>query len=117
MREEIRAKLEAAGVNVNEGVERFMGKEELFEKFLKRFPGDPNMAKLQAAAESGDKEAALTAAHTLKGTCGNLSMTVLFDLLAKQVSLFREGQWEAGTGMMPKITAAYEQAAAVIQEL
>ena len=55
MREEIRAKLEAAGVNVNEGVERFMGKEELFEKFLKRFPGDPNMAKLQAAAESGDK--------------------------------------------------------------
>ena len=44
-------------------------------------------------------------------------MTVLFDLLTKQVSLFREGQWEAGTGMMPKITAAYEQAAAVIQEL
>ena len=38
MREEIRAKLEEAGVNVNEGVERFMGKEELFEKFSRETP-------------------------------------------------------------------------------
>ena len=42
---------------------------------------DENEALLSAALTGGDLESALTASHTLKGVCGNLSMTALFDLV------------------------------------
>ena len=47
---------------------------------------------------TGDKDAALAASHTLKGVCGNLSMTALFDLLTRQVAAFRAGDWEGAGG-------------------
>lgn len=107
-------KLTAAGIDVNNALERFMGNEMLLDRFLKKFAADENYQKLCDAVEAGKKEEALTASHTLKGVTGNLSMTNLFDLLTRQVQAFRDDDWQAAADLMPLITQAYEKVMAVL---
>lgn len=109
MNESVKKALSDAGINVDEVMERFMGNERLLERMLKKFAADTNFAKLREAVENNDGENALTASHTLKGMCANLSMTGLTSLFTSQVELFRGGDTEAAFGMMPEITAAYER--------
>lgn len=97
-----------ANIDVDAALERFMGNEALLERFLKKFLADENYKKLTAAIAENDKEAALTASHTLKGVSGNLSMTVLFDLLTCQVGAIRSDDWQSAVDMMPDITKAYD---------
>ena len=113
----VKEQLVSAGINVDSALERFMGNEALLMRFLKKFLDDPNYEKLCAAVDSGDQEAALTASHTLKGVCGNLSMEGLFDLLTCQVRAFREGAWEEAVGMMPEIRQRYSQVAELIRKV
>ena len=77
MREDIRAALVRAGVDVDGALERFMNNEGLLERFLKKFPADPNYGALKEALARGDADAAFRAAHTLKGVAANLSMATL----------------------------------------
>ena len=83
-------RLTAAGIDVDGALERFMNNEALLERFLRKFPADPNYETLTAAFAAGDWEEALTASHTLKGMCGNLSLTALFSLLSRQVELLQK---------------------------
>ena len=99
-------RLAAAGIDAADALERFMGSEALLTRFLGRFLEDGNMDALRAAVAAGDWDKALTASHTLKGMCGNLSMTVLYDL-------FTAG----AAALMPAIEAAYQKAAAAIREM
>lgn len=115
MQTEKREKLEQAGIDVSGALERFMGNEALLERFLNKFLNDPNYGKLAAALDAGDEEAALTAAHTLKGVCGNLAMTELFDLLTRQVAAFRAGDYDGGKALMSSIAPAYVRVTAAIQ--
>lgn len=108
--------LVAAGIDTASALERMMGNEALLERFLKRFLDDTNFETLKKAIAENDQEAALTAAHTLKGLCGNLSMTVLFDLFTRQVAAFRGGDWAGAAAMMEDIAAAYDQVTAAIRE-
>lgn len=103
-----RQRLMDAGIDVDSALGRFMNNEALLEKFLAKFPADPNHDRLTAAIAAGDKEGALTAAHTLKGVSGNLSMTALFELLTRQVAAFRAGDWEAAVAMMPELDRMYD---------
>ena len=117
MTESLKTQLIKAGVDVNNALERFMGNEALLERFLKKFPQDGNYQKLCAAMEASDWEAALTAAHTLKGVCGNLSIAPLFDLLTNQVAALRADDWHSAEEMMPQISKAYTAAIDVISQL
>ena len=63
--------------------------------------GDTNYALLSEAIETADPDKALTASHTLKGVCGNLSMPELFRLLTCQVEALRAGDWGKAAGLMP----------------
>lgn len=103
-----RQRLMDAGIDVDSALGRFMNNEALLEKFLAKFPADPNHGRLVAAIAAGDREAALTAAHTMKGVCGNLSMPALFELLTRQVAAFRAGDWEAAVAMMPELDRLYD---------
>ena len=117
MDSQIRAGLTAAGVEVDEALERFMGSEAMLSRFLKKFPGDQGFAALKAALEAGDHEGAVTAAHTLKGLCGNLSIKPLFTGCDRQVALMRAGDWDAAAAMMPQLTEDYNRAVAAISAL
>ena len=72
---------------------------------------------VRGAVAAGDWDKALTASHTLKGMCGNLSMTVLYDLFTRQVALLRASDTAGAAALMPEIEAACRKAAAAIREL
>lgn len=116
MDREKRARLEAAGVDVQSALERFMNNEMLLERFLKKFLDDPNYGKLQEAQAAGDREGAVAASHSMKGVCGNLSMTGLFDLLTRQVGLLRAEDWAGAMALMPDIDKAYEETCRAVRE-
>ena len=117
MDDSIRAGLAAAGVDVDEALERFMGSEAMLTRFLKKFPVDQGFASLAAALEAGDHEGAVNAAHTLKGLCGNLSIKPLFAGFDRQVALMRAGDWDGAAAMMPGLTQDYHRAVEAILAL
>ena len=110
-----RAALEAAGIDVGEALERMMGSEALLERLLGRFLEDGSFSALGAALERGDREGAVAAAHTLKGVCGNLSMTALFGLFTSQVAALREGDLAGAGRLMEEIGPAYSAVTAAIR--
>ena len=107
--------LEAGGIDVAQALERVMGNEALLERLLGKFLDAPQYHALCAALERGDPEQAAAAAHTMRGMCGNLSMTELFRLFTMQVETLRGGDLVAGREMMAQITPAYERATAAIR--
>ena len=109
------SRLESGGIDVAQALERVMGNEALLERLLGRFLDDPQYPALCAALERGDMEQAVRAAHTLKGMCGNLSMTELFQLFAAQVEVLRGGDLMAGRDLMGRITPAYERMTAALR--
>lgn len=80
------------GLDVASARQRFLGNRELYEKFLFRFPEDQNFAKIMEAVESSQIEEAFNAAHTLKGVCGNLSLSKLYEEVSKITERFRAEQ-------------------------
>ena len=110
-----KVKPEAAGIRVEDALGRFMGNEMLLERFLKKFLDDVNFSLLKEAVGRQDHEEELKVSHTLKGVCGNLSISGLYDLVTRQVALMREDRWEEAEALMPEIEKAYETAAAAIR--
>ena len=102
------------GINVYEALTRVMDNENLLVLFLNKFPTDPNYGKLTAALAAGAHEEAITACHTLKGLCGNLSITGLFDLITRQLGAMRADDWQTAEALMADIAAAYERAVKAI---
>lgn len=116
MDEKIKKILESSGINTGEFLSRVMGNEGLMFKLLRLFPKDENYRALKSAVESGDREKALAAAHTLKGMSGNISAARLFDLFSQQVALMREDKWDLAFEMMPEISNEYDYLVGAIQE-
>lgn len=73
-------------------LDRFMGSEQLYEKFLKKFLEDPSLEKLRAGIETGDVKSAFLYAHTLKGVTGNMGFRQSSALLAALTESLRNGQ-------------------------
>lgn len=67
---------EKMGANYDE-VKRHLLKDERIQKILLLFLKDPSYNSLKTAMESGDRETAFRAAHTLKGISLNLGLTAL----------------------------------------
>ena len=82
--------LEDLGVNVNEGLERFMGNETLYERMLKKFPDVLEKEHPMTYIEEGNIKDAITSVHTLKGVVGNLSINNLFHGYTKALIFLRE---------------------------
>ncbi len=102
--------LTAAGIHVEELMNRLMGNGSLIRLFVCKFMEDQNYANLRAAFAEGDMKKAEYASHTLKGMCGNMSLDTLYGLFSKQVNLIRRGEYAAAEGMMGDIHAAYATA-------
>ena len=68
-------------VNWDEGIKRVAGNKALFEKLLHRIAdGLPNdLASIEQSIASGDMDALSHAAHTLKGSAGNLSIVAAYE--------------------------------------
>lgn len=106
-----------AGIDPESAIERFMGNEALYLKFLFRFPEDENYENLCRSIEQQDCGNAFTAAHTLKGVCGNLSIKSMENILREQVEYLRNGELLQGQQMMGELNGAYDRIKEVIDEL
>lgn len=67
-------------IDVNEGVARLMNNMKIYINVLKKFNGTPLLEDIMAAASAQDFEKLQYAAHTLKGSAGNLSLKRLYEL-------------------------------------
>lgn len=114
MTDEAKQELLNAGVDLEGAMERFLNNEAMYEKFLKKFLADPNYQGLVAAVAEKDCKKAFTAAHTLKGVCGNLALQGLYHAVCDQVECFRSDKFDEGAAMMPAVTAEYDKVVAVI---
>lgn len=89
MDEKFRQQLEEGGADVEGTLKRFMGNDAIYQKFLGKFPNDPNYANLGTNIESGNFEEAYKCAHALKGVVGNLGLTPIFDTVSTLVEELR----------------------------
>lgn len=81
--------LRAIGINLDEALERFMGKQSLYDKMLKKLPKAIEQYEVLEHFITGDYEKAVANAHTLKGATGNLSVTPLFEAYTEIVDNLR----------------------------
>ena len=111
MTEESKRRWGEAGIDVDDALARLMQNEGLLMRLLRAFLQDANFAQLQEALATGDVSGACTAAHTLKGVAGNLSMKDLFARVSEVVECLRGGDLAAAAGKMPAVEEAYRKVA------
>ena len=70
-------------------VKKRLPSEALIKKFIAKFLDDRSFPDLQTALEEGSRKRAFRAAHTLKGVCGNLSLSKLMNSASKLTELLR----------------------------
>lgn len=111
-------KLMDSGIDYDEGVGRFSGNAEIYEKFLLKFKEDKSFQELDQAMKDHDYGTAFTAAHTLKGVTGNLSINVLYQELVPFVELLRTGAKLAeANAYYPRVAETYHQVMDVLNKL
>lgn len=115
--EKMMRELGSAGINMEEVLVRFMGKQDMVIKFLKKFPADPNYELLEKALENKDEKQALSASHVLKGVSGNLSMNVMHRLFSEQIEYIRGDNWEDVLNVMEEIRKEYEKVVEALKKL
>lgn len=89
MDERFRKQMEGNGADVDTALNRFMGKEELYLKFIQKFLNDKNLESLQDCYKNDDYEGVFASAHSLKGVSGNLGLNPVYDVSAQICDLLR----------------------------
>lgn len=117
MEAEAKQKLMDAGINYDGGVNRFMKKEQVYLKFLKRISEDENIVILRQKIDEGDAKGAFAAAHTLKGVCANLSIDGLNAVVNPMVEILRAGSLENVKDMMDEVERIYKNVIDAIEEV
>lgn len=121
MEENFRLKLEENGADVEATLRRFMGNENMYLKFLKKFPGDQNYQNLGTSLEAGNYEEAFRYAHTLKGVAANLGLVPMQTTVSGIVEELRsKNNGDVDTAkinaMWQELKKIYEQFVEIINE-
>lgn len=117
MEEAAKRRLEAAGIDVDDALGRFLQNEALMMKFLGRFPADTSFSRLQEAMAHGDTAQAFEAAHTLKGVAGNLSLKGLFEAVCPLVESLRAGELAAAQAQLGEAAAWHRRTVEAIEAI
>lgn len=87
-----REKFDAYGADYTVTMERFLGNEAMYLRFLDMLFQDGSLRRLGGALDAGDMTAAFEAAHTLKGVAGNMGLTPLYQAVCVIVEPLRAGE-------------------------
>ncbi len=117
MDKELREKLVESGFEVDMTLQRFMGNEALYFKFLKKLPADQNYKAFVETVEKKDCESAFKSGHTLKGVMSNLGVDGALQALLPMVEKLRANETEGLEGELEEFKAKYEKALTLIQGL
>ena len=115
----VRENLEGIGVDVGHTLNRYLGREELFFKFLRKFLDDKSYEELCQAAKQREYQEAFKYAHTLKGISANLGLGQLYDVAYKLTEELRTAPYEEEEIIesMLQIQRVYNQLVEVIKQL
>lgn len=121
MDDKFRRQLEECGADVETTLKRFMNNDAIYQKFLGKFPNDPNYANLGTNLEAGAFEEAYKCAHALKGVVGNLGLTPIYEKVSTLVEELRNKAAEEvdearANELWQEIKTVYEQFISVINE-
>ena len=94
------------GANTDEGLARCFNNEAFYLRLVGMGLADANFDKLRDAIGAGDAKAAFEAAHALKGSIGNLSLTPLFVPVNEMAELLRS---RTDTDYSPLLAQAKEK--------
>lgn len=111
---DILEELKELGVDVDEGLDRFMKNEGLYKRMLAKVPSNIKKLEILPFIEAGDNQTALANAHTLKGITGNLSLTPLFKAYTDIVALFRADKPEEAKALLLEIIPVQDKIVACI---
>ena len=104
----------AAGVDTEEGIDRFGGKQAIYEKFLCKFTNEPTFAQMCDAIEKQNVKDAFMAAHALKGQAGNLSMNRLYEDICPLVEELRRGSLQGAQALLEPVVRDYHDIIAAL---
>lgn len=110
MNGDLSAKLSAYGIDLTDAMERMDDDEALYKRLAFKYLNNTNYVDLVAAMEAQDYDAAYTAAHTLKGVSGNLSLAALYKVASAVSDALKQGEYQAAEQMMPDLETAHEKA-------
>ena len=121
MDDKFRQQLEENGADVEATLKRFMGNDAIYQKFLGKFPADPNYANLGTNIETGAFVEAYKCAHALKGVVGNLGLTPIFEKVSALVEELRnkaadEVDAARANELWQEIKTVYEKFIVIINE-
>lgn len=105
---------ERIGGDYSATVARLMN-DRLVQKFVLKFLDDGSYNLLVTSLESGNYDEAFRAAHTMKGTCANLGLTVLQASSSELTEALRAGNHEVDD-LFRKVAADYKDTVAAIEE-
>lgn len=112
-----RIKLIEAGVDYDEGVARFGGNPQLYEKYLAKFFVSSLMDDFERQLAAKDYVAAFRTMHDLKGAAGNLSINAYYAKVCELTELLRPGKPEADCEpLFLQVKAMYNTAKQAVME-
>lgn len=89
MQRQFKEIFEAYGADYQATMNRFMGNETMYLKFLDMLFQDDNLQKLGSAINDNNMNSAFEAAHTLKGVVANMGLTPLYSAVCAIVEPLR----------------------------
>ena len=104
--------LRAYGANTGEGMARCMNNEAFYLRMVAMALADKNFDALTAAINAGNTAAAFEAAHALKGSTGNVSLTPIYKPVCELTELLRNKNMPAdgGKALLSQIVSEREKA-------
>lgn len=104
--------LQAFGANTAEGMGRCLNDASFYLDMVAMALEDKNFAALKAAMDAGDSHAAFAAAHSLKGSIGNVALTPIYEPLCALTELLRgkDAPVDGSDALLEQIMTAREKA-------
>ncbi|MEG1500504.1 MAG: Hpt domain-containing protein [Clostridiales bacterium] len=101
--------LEKMGCDISGSLRRFANNENMYLKYLYRFPEEDTLSKFQEALSQGDYLTAHNQIHTFKGLSGNLGFTDLYQLAQEIMRLLQEQDYQQLAICEKDLSAKYQQ--------
>lgn len=117
MTDKYKQQLILTGINLENALDRFMGSEALYEKFLRKFLQDKTYRHLTESISSGDANQAFLYAHTMKGLAANLEMESLLEVLTPMTEQLRNGNMENISEKEEVLKGRYAELCNLIKEI
>lgn len=103
-------------IDLPDAEERFMKNDDLFKKFLFRFPGEKGFRDLFELLEEKKVKEAFETAHSMKGVTANLALTYLNEALKPISDILKAGVMP-GEGEIARLKEAYEDTLQLIVDI